>query len=87
MAAKHITEELAGIEDGRDITRGYLTGMLKPEDSIINSKGAGDYKLYEELLRDDQIHSTFQQRRMAITSKEFQESRDVFLKRPHWKVL
>jgi len=72
MAAKYTSEELAGIQDGKDITRGYLTGKLAPEDSIINTKGGGDYKLYEELLRDDQIHSTFQQRRMAITSKEWQ---------------
>lgn len=71
MAKRLVREEVAGIENGRDITRGYFTDALEPEDSILQTKGAGDYKIYEEMLRDDQVHSTLQQRRMAITSREW----------------
>ncbi len=66
-----VQNEIAGIQDGRDITRGLFTGPMAPEDSIVTTKGGGDYKIYEEMERDDQVHSTLQQRRMAITSKEW----------------
>ncbi len=43
---------------------------LLPQDSVLQDKG-GDYALYEEVLRDDQVASTFQQRRLAVTSSEW----------------
>jgi len=70
MADKINTSEIAGLGDGRDITRGYFADIMTPEDSIINTKGAGDWLIYEEMLRDDQVHSTLQQRRMALTSRD-----------------
>lgn len=46
--------------------------MLMPSDSVLRQQGgAGNLKVYKELLRDDQVHSTLQQRRMAVTSKEW----------------
>lgn len=44
---------------------------LSPTDTILQSKGGIDQTnaLYRELLRDDQVASCFQQRRMAVTSK------------------
>lgn len=66
-----ITNELAGVGDGKDVTRGLFTGPMAPEDQIVATKGGGDYKIYEEILRDDQVASTLQQRRLAITSKEW----------------
>lgn len=65
--------EIATTRDGRDITRGYLDPMMlqQPTDGVLQLRGAGDYQIYKELLRDDQIGSTFQQRRLAVVSKEW----------------
>lgn len=43
--------------------------ILVNQDSILGTKGAGDFKIYQEVLRDDQVKSTFQQRRLAVVSK------------------
>lgn len=68
-----VIEELADASGGRDITRGFIDGLelLQPQDSIIVGRGGGDYKIYEELLRDDQVQSTFQQRRLAVVGREY----------------
>lgn len=43
--------------------------MLQPEDSVLKAKGGiENLRIYEELLRDDQVASTWQQRRLALTS-------------------
>ena len=45
---------------------------LIPTDTVLRSKGGiANLKIYKELLRDDQVASTYQQRRMAVTSKEW----------------
>ncbi|MBF0182939.1 MAG: DUF935 family protein [Magnetococcales bacterium] len=71
-AAPPLYREVATTQDGRDITRAYWSSLdlLHPQDSVLRDKG-GDYTLYEEVLRDDQVASTFQQRRMAVTSAEW----------------
>lgn len=43
--------------------------IMQNQDSILMLKGAGDFKIYAEVLRDDQVKSTFQQRRLAVVSK------------------
>ena len=53
-----------------DISTGYIDKLMQPEDSIVLTKGGGDIKIYQELLRDEQVLSTWQQRRMAVISKE-----------------
>lgn len=65
--------QIATTGDGRDITRGYLDPNLlqQPLDGVLQLRGAGDYLIYRDLLRDDQIGSTFQQRRLAVISKEW----------------
>ena len=67
-----VLHEVATTGDGRDITRGFnsLSHLLSPEDSVLQGQG-GDYLLYEEVMRDDQVASTFQQRRLAVTSAEW----------------
>lgn len=46
--------------------------LLLPTDSVLQAKGGiENLQIYRELLRDDQVASTFQQRRMAVTSKEW----------------
>ncbi|MDR0966669.1 MAG: DUF935 domain-containing protein [Myxococcales bacterium] len=66
-------EILAGLNDGRDITRGYAEALtsLQPQDKILKDRGRGDLSAYEALLDDDQVMPTFQQRRMAIIAREW----------------
>lgn len=65
--------QIATTGDGRDIARGYLDPNLlqQPLDGVLQLRGGGDYLIYRDLLRDDQIGSTFQQRRLAVISKEW----------------
>lgn len=60
--------------DGNDVTRPYVDAMRiqQPDDSVLNIRGGSDYKLYEEVLRDDQVHACFEQRRRAVVGKELQ---------------
>jgi len=68
-----INREIATTRDGRDITRGYVPDNLPlpPQDRILRGLG-NNYEKYEELLTDDQVQSTIQQRRRAIISKEWE---------------
>ncbi len=52
------------------IRAGYIEPLLRqPTDPILAAKGF-DLAVYDELLRDDQVASTFQQRRLAVVSRE-----------------
>lgn len=66
--------EIATTRDGRDITRGYVSPMqiLQPQDSVLLARGGGNYSIYREVLRDDQVASTFGQRRRAVVSKKWE---------------
>ena len=54
----------------------HLGAFLKPlaanEDSILRREGAQDLSLYDALLDDDVAMSNLQQRRLAITSKDWE---------------
>ena len=65
--------EYAGIGMGRDITRGYIaeTHYLYPLDKVLRYQGAHNYELYEDMLQDDRIYSTFAQRRSAVIAREW----------------
>ncbi|HAT50757.1 MAG: DUF935 family protein [Nitrospirae bacterium] len=65
--------EIATLESGKDITRGYIDPMmpLSPQDTVLQARGRGDYAQYELILQDDQVASTFQQRRLAVVSREW----------------
>lgn len=43
--------------------------ILPNQDTVLMAKGYGDLKIYQEVLRDDQVKSTFQQRRLAVIAK------------------
>ncbi len=45
----------------------YLNPLIDPQDSVLRKIG-GDYTVYNEILRDDQVQSTFDQRMMAVIS-------------------
>ena len=69
--------ETAGIAGGRDITRGYIEqlGRLYPlRDPRLRSAGAayGGYEIYENMLSDDRVQSTFMQRRAAVVSRDLE---------------
>lgn len=67
--------ELAPPDDPLNPLRGFgeqtapFTTILQPEDSILRSKGGiENLRIYRELLRDDQVAATWQQRRLSLTS-------------------
>ena len=75
-----LTREIATTRDGRDITRGYVSSQnyLWPQDELLQTVGGGfggssayaGYKLYEDLLQDDRVYSTLQQRRSALVARD-----------------
>ena len=64
------TLELAPAGGPRDITQPYIEQLALNPDEVLYKRGGGDFAIYEELLRDDQVKSCWQQRRQALTSKE-----------------
>ena len=56
-----LSQEVAPLSETASI--GYLLEpyhkILVNQDSILGTKGAGDFKIYQEVLRDDQVKSTF----------------------------
>jgi phage gp29-like protein len=66
---KPIKEELAQT-DQLYYSAGGFANQLIPQDTVLAQKGR-DYRIYREVLRDDQCKSTFQQRRDAVTSCEW----------------
>lgn len=61
---------IAGITGGMDITRPWLHALSTVPifDPILAGQGGGNFEIYDEVLRDDQVAATFQQRRMAVTA-------------------
>ncbi|WP_311515276.1 DUF935 domain-containing protein [Oligella urethralis] len=60
-------QEIATIGNGRDITRAYTGPLLTPFDSILNVRGSGDLRIYEQVYSDPQVKSVFGQRQLAVT--------------------
>ena len=69
-AVKPVFGEIAATGIGLDLG-GYVGEVKKPGDDLLQSLG-GDLKHYEKLLRDEQVSSTFQQRRRAVVSAEWE---------------
>lgn len=69
-AAPEAHREIATIGQGRDITRGYLGPLLIPQDRLLNLRG-DDYRVWENILSEPQVHSVLQQRRLAILQCEW----------------
>lgn len=65
--------EIASAGNGRDITRGYLPDnlLMAAGDTVLATRGNGDYKIYEEIARDDQVKTCRQQRELALIAKEW----------------
>ena len=67
-------DEIATIAGGRDITRGFVHPMLllPTQDSILRARGNGNYRIYREVLRDDTVKAAFQQRQLAVVSRDWE---------------
>lgn len=68
--SRPITEELAKPDNAYSLGSTF-TNLLAVDDSILESKGR-DYRIYKEVLRDDQCASAFGERRLAVVSKNWQ---------------
>lgn len=66
--------EIATTRDGRDITRGYVDGLplLPSTDRLLSLKGGGDLRIYEEVLRDDQVKACLEQRFSAVIARPWE---------------
>ena len=62
-----IARDLHGMAGIGAISKAHIDTLLENPDSILQARGR-DLKIYDEMLRDDQVKSTFQQRRAAVTS-------------------
>jgi len=60
--------EIAAAGRRSDITGDFVNRLKLPDDRILRSKG-GNIEIYERVLEDDQVYSTFQQRVRAVTSR------------------
>jgi hypothetical protein len=67
-----IFEDIAVITQGRDITRNWIEPLLSTTDTILATKGGYDLSLYEEVIRDEQVQSCYQQRFGGLTSCEWE---------------
>ena len=68
-----VTREIATTDNGRDITRlslGTMGTLMPPQDSVLQARGEG-HRIYEDILRDDQVASAFQQRRLSVVSRSW----------------
>jgi phage gp29-like protein len=71
---KPVFEEIATSNDGRDITQLWMGPLQRTQDTVLSSRGgygSQALELYEEVCRDDQVSSCFQQRRLALVCREW----------------
>lgn len=66
-----IQTELAAATDSANLIGSVYADLLTNPDKILSNKGGGNYDVYTETLRDDQVKSTFQQRRLAVVAAEW----------------
>lgn len=64
-----IAGEIATTRDGRDITRPWIMELQQPRNPRLLH--AVDWGVYARVLADPEVSSTFQQRRRAVTSAEW----------------
>lgn len=65
-----ITQELAQDTHVHEVTSMHANKLITNPDTVLTGRAGGDYQVYRELLRDDQVHSVWQQRTQALIGKE-----------------
>lgn len=70
-ATKADKQEIAASRDGRDITRGWLYPLqLAPvDDTVLLERGGGDYRTYDEVIRDDTVRAAVNQRVHGVIAR------------------
>lgn len=68
---KQDTIEMSRVDHGKSMANALIDGMIQNPDGILKVRGGGKFSAYKELLRDDQVKSTFQQRRSAVINAEW----------------
>lgn len=73
LSRKPSMMEIATAGGGRDITRGYIPDnlIMAAGDTVLATRGGGDYSIYEDIARDDQVKTCRQQRELALIGKEW----------------
>lgn len=61
--------EIAGTDHGIAMANAYTAMLIDNPDTVLQRRGR-DLKIYEEILRDDQVAATFGQRRTAVVAAE-----------------
>lgn len=71
FAGKVEKQEIAASRDGRDITRGWLYPLqLAPvDDTVLLQRGGGDYRTYDEVIRDDTVRAAVNQRVHGVIAR------------------
>lgn len=66
--------EIAASRDGRDVARGWLSGLITApvDDTVLLMRGGGDYRLYDEVLRDDTVRAAVNQRVHGVIARPWQ---------------
>lgn len=57
-------------EGGQDIGKAFVDQIRQSRDEVLELHGKGDLSHYEQLFRDDQVKSTFDQRRANVIGRE-----------------
>jgi len=71
MTDKPVYEEIASSRDGEDAAGGLVDALRQPRDEILRTRGQGDLEIYEQVKRDDQVHSALQQRFEATIARDW----------------
>lgn len=74
VTTKPEQNEIATTRDGRDITRGFVDGLplLPNTDALLMLKSGGDLRIYQEVMRDEQVKACFEQRVRAVVSRPWE---------------
>ncbi|HGM6612483.1 DUF935 family protein [Stenotrophomonas maltophilia] len=72
IARPEIGREIATTADGIDITRGYTGPLLLPFDSVLRNRGGYDLQIYEQVLSDPEVKTTFGSRQDSVVACEWQ---------------
>jgi phage gp29-like protein len=67
---KEVTRDHHGMSAAKTGQK-FADTLLHNPDSVMRVRGGTNFEIYDELLRDDQVKATFQQRRSAVTSCEW----------------
>lgn len=68
LAKPILSGEIAASTEGRDIAVAFIGALMEVQDTVLRRLGS-NYEVYRDLRRDGQVHSTFQQRRLALRGR------------------